>query len=96
MWHIWILYLVASNTCILYDMNNLQSVYTFPLEKKGKRIIHSLYWKFKDNIDLENQQKLSRQYYLQSKIYTKYILSSWSSWCILSNETSNTVFNRLL
>lgn len=63
----------------------------FSLEKKGKRIIHSLYWKFKDNIDLENQQKLSRQYYLQSKIYTKYILSSWSSWCILSNETSNTV-----
>lgn len=40
----------------------------FSLEKKGKRIIHSLYWKFKDNIDLENQQKLSRQYYLQSKI----------------------------
>lgn len=54
MWYIWILYLVVSNICILYDMNNLLSVYIFFLKKKGKWIIYLLYWKFKDNIDLEN------------------------------------------
>lgn len=63
MWHIWILYLVASNTCILYDMNNLQSVYTFPLKKKVNELFTHctenskiiLIWKisrnFQDNIN---------------------------------------------
>lgn len=62
MWLIWILYLVASNTCILYDMNNLQSVYTFPLKKKVNELFTHctenskiiLIWKisrnFQDNI----------------------------------------------